>query len=143
MKKLFLGLIILFSITTTYAQQKNDVKAKAETSKKTLEGVWVVEHIDKLPTYLKEEYRVFLKDSLFFGSSISHTFGNTSEDKYANTYQYDVESKKLMVFNSKLEGIEYTIKSVEEDKLIFSVPNSQLNDYRDLVYIRVKTPHID
>ncbi len=144
MKKLILSIfILLFSFGLASAQENTAEKIEIISPFQLLQGVWVVEHNDMLPTHLKEEYRIFLKDSLFFGSPATHYFGNTEKTKMANTYQYDAKSKQLVIFNAKLEGIEYNIKSIEEDKLIFSVPNTQLNNYVDLVYIRVKVPHID
>lgn len=144
MKKAALSIVIvLFSFGMASAQKTAAEKIGTISPFELLEGVWAVENNDMLPTHLKEEYRVFLKDSLFFGSPATHYFGNTSKTKAANTYQYDDASKQLVIFNSKLEGVEYVVKSIEKDRLIFSVPNAQLNNYVDLVYVRVKTAPID
>lgn len=144
MKKIVLSIaIVLFSFGLSIAQQKEAAKIKTISPFELLEGTWVVEHNDKLPTYLKEEYKMFLKDSLFFGSPATHTFGNTTKEKVTNTYQYNDKSKQLMIFNASLEGVEYALKNIESDKLIFSIPNAQLNSYIDLVYIRVTEARID
>lgn len=135
--------ITLFSFSASIAQQNEVAKVKTISPFELLEGTWVVENKNKLPYHLKEEYRAFLKDSLFFGSAATHTFGNTTKEKTANTYQYDEKSKQLMILNASLEGVEYIVKKIESNRLIFSVPNAQLNSYVDLVYIRVAKARID
>lgn len=138
MKKFALSIgLVLFSLGLTFAQQKQDADIKVTPTQNLLEGVWAVEHNDMLPTHLKEDYRVFLKDSLFFGPTTTHTFGNNTKDKSANTYYYDDKSKQLVIYDATLKGVEYMVKSISQDQLIFSVPNVQLNNFIDLVYVRV------
>ncbi len=139
MKKVALSIvIILFSVGASVAQQKQVPEAKTTSPPELLKGAWVIEDSDMLPTYLKEEYSVFLKDSLFFGVAATKTFGNTTKEKNINRYQYHTESKQLIIFNTSLEGIEYTVKNITADTLTFSIPNAQLNNYIDLVYKKVK-----
>lgn len=128
--------IFLFSMGSAVAQEKQSVKTTPSPTT-LLEGTWVVENAALLPTYLKEDYRKFLQAKLIFGSASNNFFGN-SEDAKGNIYNYNARAKTLTIFDAAMQGVEYTVKSIEADKLVFSIPNKELNNYIDLVYVRVK-----
>lgn len=141
MKKIALSiLVVLFAATTLTAQQKVDA---ADNSVNLLEGTWTVENADLLPTYLQDDYKKYLKAKMVFGSGVNNFFGNTddAEKNYVagkgHFYNYNKEAKTISIFDAELNGIEYRLISVEKNRLVFSVPNKELNNYIDLVYTRV------
>lgn len=139
MKRLALSIsIFLCSFFLVQAQSEEGLKAAPTPQYSNLEGIWVVENNDMLPTHLDEQYRKFLQDSLFFGSNATHAFGNTNATKASNTYYYNEKAKTLAIYDAAMQGNEYIVKAIEGDRLVFSVPNVQLNNYIDLVYVRVQ-----
>lgn len=142
MKKFALSiLVVLFTTLTITAQQKAESKTDNPTA--LLEGTWIVENADLLPTYLQDDYKKYLKPKMVFGVGVNNFFGNDddAEKNYAAAkgyfYNYDAEAKTLSIFDTGLNGIEYRVKSIEEDRLVFSVPNKELNSYIDLVYTKL------
>lgn len=142
MKKFALSiLVVLFAATTITAQQKTN--SETDNPVALLEGTWTVENADLLPTYLQDDYKKYLKAKMVFGAGVNNFFGNDddAEKNYAAAkgyfYNYSSETKTISIFDIALNGIEYRVKSIEKDRLVFSVPNKELNNYIDLVYLKV------
>lgn len=139
MKKyiVLLGALVCICIAAT-AQQQSEYPTLEEI-KKWLPGTWVVQDKALLP--ITEDGNVeFLKDSLIFSAYETREFKNGTKPQPAKIYEYAEDEGLMVILDVKqMDGVEYQVKSLSPDKLVFMSVYPGKLELTELVYVKQPT----
>lgn len=136
MKKILLTLVcIVAAIWAAQAQTTNP--PTNEQVQKLLPGTWVVENKALLP---KQQAGVldFLTDTLTFLPGTAREFKNGHGTQPRKMYEYTQDGGLLVILLvDAMDGVEYQLVSITENKLVILSPHPEKLEMVDLVYTKV------
>lgn len=137
MKKLLFTLVSIVGFIVGVQAQTANPPTNVQVQQ-WLPGTWVVENKALLPQH-KEPMLEFLTDTLIFMPGTAKAFKNGNNAQPRKMYEYTQDGGLLVILLvDAMDGVEYQILSLTENKLVFSSLHPTKLEMTDLVYNKLK-----